>query len=196
MRVKDTAKEENIRQKAIEMIASEGLQGFGINKLAKAAGVSPATIYIYFNDKVHLISTLCLEVGKELVEYSLKGFDPGMSFEEGLKVQWKNRLEFFLKHPAEMEFLEIIRYTVFYEQVAKMMKSNFGASMDQFMRNAIANKQLLALPFEVYWSIAFSPLYQLIKFHTQGQSYVNSNFVLTDDAMMQSLKLVLKALKP
>lgn len=196
MRIKDTAKEENIRQKAIEMIVREGLYGFGINKLAKAAGVSPATIYIYFNDKTHLISTLCLEVGKDLVEYSLKGFDPEMSFEEGLTIQWKNRMKFFLKHPAEMEFLEIIRYTVFYEQVAKMMKSNFGTSMDRFMRNAIANKQLLALPFEVYWSVAFAPLYQLIKFHTQGQSYVNSNFVLTDDAMMQSLKLVLKALKP
>jgi len=196
MRVKDTVKEDNIRQKAIEMIVKEGLQGFGVNKLAKAAGVSPATIYIYFKDKEHLIATLCLEVGKALLDYSLKDFDADMSFKKGMKVQWKNRLAYFLKHPMEMEFLEIIRYTVFYEDVTVMMKRDFGVIMTKFIKNAQSNGELVELPFEVYWSIAFAPLYQLVKFHTQGQSYVNSTFELTDDIMMSTLKLVLKALKP
>jgi AcrR family transcriptional regulator len=195
MRVKDTVKEDNIRQKAIEMIVKEGLQGFGVNKLAKAAGISPATIYIYFNDKEHLISSLCLEVGKELLDYSLKDFDPDMSFEEGLKIQWKNRFAYFLKRPLDMEFLEIIRYTIFYEEVTVMMKRDFGVIMARFTQKAQDNGELIILPFEVYWAVAFAPLYQLIKFHTQGQSYVNSNFALTDDMMMSTLKLVLKALK-
>lgn len=196
MRVKDTVKEDNIRQKAIEMIVKEGLQGFGINKLAKAADVSPATIYIYFNDKEHLISTLCLDAGRALIEYSLKDFNADMPFDEGLRIQWKNRMAYFMKHPADMEFLEIIRYTEYYEQVSYMMSKDFGAAMARFMNNAIANKQLVKLPFEVYWAVAFAPLYQLIKFHTQGRSYMNSSFKLTDDDLMKALSLVLKALKP
>ncbi|MEO6524113.1 MAG: TetR/AcrR family transcriptional regulator [Mucilaginibacter sp.] len=196
MRIKDTAKEDNIKQKAIEMIVKEGLQGFGVNKLAKAAGVSPATIYIYFKDKEHLISTLCLEVGKEMLDQSLTDFNPEMSFEKGLEIQWKNRLAYFLKHPIDMEFLEIMRYTIFYEQVTFMMKRDFGAIMNEFKDNAQQNGQLIKLPFEVYWALAFSPLYQLVKFHTQGQSYVNNAFALTDQVMKQALSLVLKALKP
>jgi hypothetical protein len=65
-----------------------------------------------------------------------------------------------------------------------------------FMQNAIKKKQLVSLPFEVYWSIAFAPLYQLIKFHFQGRTYVNSTFKLSDELMLQTLQLVLKALKP
>jgi hypothetical protein len=52
------------------------------------------------------------------------------------------------------------------------------------------------LPFEVYWSVAYAPLYQLIKFHMQGNSYINSSFTLDDKLMDKTLKLVLKALKP
>lgn len=196
MRVKDTVKEDNIRQKAIEMIVREGLQGFGINKLAKAAGVSPATIYIYFKDKEDLISTLCLDAGKAMIEYSLKDFDPNMSFEDGLRIQWRNRMNYFLQHPIDMEFLEMIRYTEYYQQVSQMMSRDFGAIMATFMTNAFDRGQLVKLPFEVYWAMAFAPLYQLIKFHTQGKSYMNITFKMTDEAMEQALSLVLKALKP
>jgi len=46
------------------------------------------------------------------------------------------------------------------------------------------------------WAVAYAPLYQLIKFHTQGESYDNQKFAMTDEIMMQTLQLVLKALKP
>jgi len=68
--------------------------------------------------------------------------------------------------------------------------------MGRFIQNSIKNKELQELPFEVYWSVAFAPLYQLIKFHNQGNSYVNSSFSLTDGHMKQAFDLVIKALKP
>ncbi|MBN8856321.1 MAG: helix-turn-helix transcriptional regulator [Sphingobacteriales bacterium] len=33
------------------MVVREGFDGFSMQKLARAAGVSPTTIYIYFKDK-------------------------------------------------------------------------------------------------------------------------------------------------
>ncbi|HEY1202427.1 MAG TPA: TetR/AcrR family transcriptional regulator, partial [Niastella sp.] len=56
--------------------------------------------------------------------------------------------------------------------------------------------ELQPLPFEVYWAIAFAPLYQLIKFHAQGNSPANACFRISDEIVDQTLKLVLKALKP
>jgi DNA-binding XRE family transcriptional regulator len=196
MRPRDENKELIIRQKAIEMIAAHGLNGFGVNKLAKAAGVSPATIYIYYKDKDDLIIKLCIEVANKMMEYGFKNFTPEMDFADGLKMQWRNRMTYFISFPIEMEFIEIMRYTHYYEEVSKMLTTNFGAILGPFMQNAIEKKQLIPLPFEVYWSIAFAPLYQLIKFHYQGRSYVNGNFELNDDLMMQTLQLILKALKP
>jgi len=48
--------------------------------------------------------------------------------------------------------------------------------MSRFIKNAVANGELLKLPFEVYWSVAFAPLYQLFKFHNQGRSYAKQYF--------------------
>jgi len=196
MRTRDEQKEKLIRQKAIEIIVKEGLDGLGMNKVAKAAGVSPATLYIYFKDKEDFISTLCLEVSKKMVADSLVGFDANMNFETGLQVQWDNRLKYFMNNALEMEFMEIMRYTSYYEKVTQMLTETFGTVLGAFTKNAIAKGELLDLPFEVYWSIAFAPLYQLIKFHNQGKSYVNGTFSLEEDTIKQTLSLVLKALRP
>ncbi len=196
MRPRDENKEILIRQKAIEMIVKQGLDGFGVNKLARAAGVSPATIYIYYKDKDDLIVKLCIDVADNMMAFSFKNFLPDMGFAEGLKIQWQNRMQYFITFPLEMEFIEIMRYTNYYQEVSRKLTATFGSVLGPFMQNAVKNKQIVSLPFEVYWSIAFAPLYQLIKFHYQGRSYVNGVFKLDDELMEQTLQLVLKALKP
>jgi len=196
MRPRDENKEQLIRQKAIELIVDNGLDGFSVSKLAKAAAVSPATIYIYYKDKDDMITRLCIDVASKMLDYSFANFSPEMDFAVGLKVQWKNRMDYFIKFPAEMEFIEIMRYTHYYNEASKTLTTNFGAVLGPFMENSIRKKQLVALPFEVYWSIAFAPLYQLMKYHHQGSSHVNSTFELNEEVSMQTLELVLKALKP
>ncbi len=196
MRTRDENKEQAIRQGAIEMIAREGLDNFSVNKLARAAGVSPATLYIYYRDRDDLIVQLCQEVSVRMLETSLKDFDPDMHFDEGLRVQWINRLAHFTNYPLEVQFIEHVRYSPYYTKVAKMLNERFRDVMGKFVHNAIRRQELQPLPFEVYWSVAFAPLYQLIKFHTQGNSMTGEKFSLSDELLMQTLKLVLKALKP
>jgi AcrR family transcriptional regulator len=196
MRTRNEYKEQLIRQKAIELIVKEGLDGFSMNKVARAAGVSPATLYIYFKDKEDFITRITLEAANIMMSYSLKDFDAEMSFEKGLMIQWKNRMRYLIENSIDMEFIEIMRYTIYYEKVTEMLTETFGSVMGRFIQNSVKNKELLELSFEVYWSIAFAPLYQLIKFHNQGNSYVNSSFSLTDEHMDQAFKLVIKALRP
>jgi AcrR family transcriptional regulator len=196
MRTRDINKEASIREKAIELIVQEGLDGFSMQKLAKAAGVSPATLYIYYKDREDLILKLATEVTIESMECSLKGMYPKMPFAEGMEVQWKNRLAYYLEHPDEIEFIEQIRYTPLYEKIMKTVKDRYQDILGSFATNAINRGELMPLPFEVFWCIAYSPLYQLIKFHMQGKSHRNERFVITDEIIELTLKLVLKALKP
>ena len=196
MRTRDENKEQAIRQQAIAMIAREGLDNFSVNKLARAAGVSPATLYIYYQDRDDLIVQLCNDVSMRMLEMSLKDFDPDMSFEVGLRKQWNNRAAHFINYPLEVQFIEHVRYSPYYPRVAQRLNERFREVMGKFVHNAIERKELQKLPFEVYWSVAFAPLYQLIKFHSQGYSMTNDKFNLTDDLLMTTLQLVLKALKP
>src|ERR1700754_4530521 len=188
MRLRDEQKKLAIRGKTIEMIVKSGLDGFSMQKLARAAGVSPATLYIYYKDREDLILQTCMDLSNELFEATIRDFDPDMHFAEGMKVQWRNRAAFFMAHPVELEFMEQIRYSPMHEKIREKMMQKFGAVLGQFAQNAVSRGELVKLPFEVYWSVAYAPLYQLLKFHTQESSYIHKKFQLTDEMMEQSLQ--------
>jgi AcrR family transcriptional regulator len=195
MRTRDIDKEALVREKAVEMIVEEGLEGFSMQKLARAARISPATLYIYYDDKDDLLNKLCLTIVDEMMAISLKDFRADMPFAEGMELQWRNRLAYFKQYPVEMQFMEQVRYSPLYDSVKEVITQKFSTVLGPFVHRAIANGELQPLPFEVYWAVAFAPLYQLIKFHTQG-GHKAKDFTLTDDVMKLALRLILKGLKP
>jgi AcrR family transcriptional regulator len=195
MRIRDENKIQAIHQKAVEMIANQGLEGFGINRLAKEAGISPATIYIYYKDKDDLISSISVEEGTRMSEATLKGFDPEMSFEEGLWIQWKNRAGYMMKNPVHACFYERLRASDYKDKMVETVTIRFRDAMGQFMQNAIKRGEIDPMPLEVYWSIAFSPLYTLVRFHHEGLSIGGRKFILTEELMEETFRYVIKALK-
>lgn len=196
VRTRDENKEEAIRLKAVELFVKHGFDGLSMQKLAKEAGVSPATLYIYYKDRDDMIVQLWIWVMKKMVASTLEGFDPTMPFEEGLKLQWQNRAKFCLENPAELHFMEQIKYSPYHDVCSKKMDQHFISTMGEFVHNAIRNKEIVKLPVEVYWSVAFAPLYQLVKMHMSGRGLREEKFVLDEKIMSQTFKLVLKALKP
>ena len=196
MRIRDEHKERSIRDKALQMIVKEGLNGFSMQKLAKAANVSPATIYIYFKDKEDLVLQLCREAGERMTDITLENFDQSMSFSEGLRIQWINRMKYCMKYPDQMHFLEQLRHSPYSGKLTEMMGDKFKKAMGNFVSNAIKHNELVKVPVEVYWSIAFAPLYNLVKFHMTGKSIGGRKFILSDKIMKETFELVLKALKP
>lgn len=196
MRVKDEHKEQRLRLQALKMIAREGLEQFSVQKLAKKAGVSPATIYIYFRDKEDLILKLCGEALRKMTAISLDGFDPSMSFSEGLKVQWLNRARYGLRYPDEVALMEQVKHSSLHRQTLGMIGDDFRRSMREFVTNAVRKKEVVNVPMEVFWSLAYAPLYNLLAFHKRGVSLDGKKFEFSETVMIQTLNLVLKSLKP
>ncbi|EUJ29992.1 TetR/AcrR family transcriptional regulator [Listeria grayi] len=60
MRIKDEAKVTAISQAVFQITKQEGLNNASISKIAKLAGVSPATVYIYYQDKSDMLSKIYL----------------------------------------------------------------------------------------------------------------------------------------
>jgi hypothetical protein len=63
------------------------------------------------------------------------------------------------------------------------------------MKNAVERGEIDPLPLEVYWSMAFAPLYNLITFHYRGESIAKKPFRLSEKILWQTFALVIKALK-
>ena len=196
MRVRDESKVEAIYQQALKMIVEEGFDGLSMQKLARAAGVSPATIYIYFKDRDDLLMQLYQLEADKYFAYVLVGFDPEMDFATGLSVQWKNRAQYIIDHPDKAHFMEHFKYTPLHKKCVINRGRPFTVAMERFVSKAIENNELVKMPMAVYWSVAFAPLFNLVQWHKAGRSIGGEPFSLTDEMLQQTLGLVLKALRP
>jgi AcrR family transcriptional regulator len=210
MRTKDPRKVEQIRTQALAVIAKQGVDGFSMQDLASAAGVSPATLYIHFRDRDDLIYQLWKEQADALAAIVLVGFSPSLPFEDGLRIQWRNRIRFCRENPTGWSFLEQIRHSPYHKSFASRNPSPFFESMGNFVRHAIEAGQLTtfglrpdqleAFPRPLYWSLAFAPLYELLRFEAgHGESFLRGQkrpFKLDERCFEQALRCVLRSLQP
>lgn len=195
MRARDINKVELVKQKAIELLVELGFEGFTMNKLAKACGVSVATLYIYYKDKDDLIQNIGLEEVQRMSAIMLEDFDPESSFAEGLRQQWKNRAKCILENPLTAQMIEQLRSSTYQEKIFQTFGEIFREPLGKFMHNAIEREEIVDMPLESYWSVAFGPLYSLLRFHNEGKSLSGKPFVLTDEVLWSAFDVVLKGLK-
>ncbi|HEY9259232.1 TetR/AcrR family transcriptional regulator [Chitinophaga sp.] len=195
MRAKDENKAIIIREKAMEMIVQEGFDGLSMHKLAKAAGISVSTIYIYFKNREDLLNQLYVETANLFISAMLKGFSPDMNFEAGLWQQWHNRYQHILRYPLHHRFWELFRNSPLIEKQDYSDEHTFKQAMRQFVSNAEQKGEIVTLPAEVFWAVAYGTFYTLIKFHLDNASMSRGPFSLTDDILKQTFQLVMKSLR-
>jgi AcrR family transcriptional regulator len=201
VRTRDPKKENAIRRKALELVVRSGVDGFSMQKLARAARVSPATLYIYFQDRDDLLFQVYREQAELMTTEVLRGFDPDGDFAAGLRVQWRNRARHALGHPLEARFLEQVRHSPYFAPFQARLASTFSATMKRFALNAIARKQMRPMPPEVFWALVYAPLYQLIRFSQEDGGLFRAlpghpKFALTDEMLEVALQGVLRAIRP
>lgn len=196
MRTRNPHKEEIVKQKAIEMLVKLGIEGFGMNRLAKESCISVATLYIYYSDKEDLIQKIGIEIGQSFFNEMLKDFSPTMSFKEGLRKQWENRARFTLTNPLKVACWEALSHSSYRNYILEKSFIDFKEVMQNFLDNALAKKELLPISIEVFWSIAYGPLYTLLRFENEGKSFGDRPFKLTQEKTNEAFELVIKALTP
>ena len=86
MRKKDDVKEKSIKEAVIKLILQEGFHGTSISKIAKAAGVSPATVYIYYENKEIMLQDIYREYSEDIFDYLLSKVKNSMDGEQVIEV--------------------------------------------------------------------------------------------------------------
>jgi len=200
VRTRDPQKEQAIRRKALELIVRVGLDGFSMQNLARAARVSPATLYIYFKDRDDLLFQVYREQAELMTTEVLRGFDPDGAFADGLRVQWRNRARHALGHPLEARFLEQVRHSPYFQPFQAKLPQDFRDMMRRFAKNAIARREMRPMEPEIFWSLVYAPLYQLIRFSQEEGRFFGTprsdRFALTDEVLEDALQGVLRAVRP
>jgi AcrR family transcriptional regulator len=177
MRPRDEHKLLILKEKAIEMMVRDGFEGLSMHKLAKAADISPATIYIHYTGREEMVDSIHAELMDLFSKVVLNNFTPNLDLTTGLWIQWKNRMEFARTFPLYFNFLQQFRTST----MIRCDQSEFKHNMKTFLRNAIDRGEITEMPPEVFWSLAYGPLYALLDFHFKKKSISLQPFALTDE---------------
>jgi len=89
----------------IELVNNDGFHATPMSKIAKMANVSPATIYLYFNNKQDLVNQTYVDVKAEYTKYAFATYDNNLSVEAGFELIWKRIADFKLKECEHAMFL-------------------------------------------------------------------------------------------
>ena len=89
----------------ISLVNNNGFHATPMSKIAKMANVSPATIYLYFENKQDLVNKVYLEVKEMYTQYAFKTYNESMGIVEGFELIWKRIAGFKLNHSEEAIFL-------------------------------------------------------------------------------------------
>jgi AcrR family transcriptional regulator len=89
----------------IELVNNSGFHATPMSKIAKMANVSPATIYLYFENKQDLVNQTYIEVKAKYTTYAFATYNTEMTVEAGFELIWKRVAEFKLKECENAMFL-------------------------------------------------------------------------------------------
>ncbi len=87
------------------LINNGGIQEASMAKIAKEANVSPATIYLYFENKQDLVNQLYIEVKTNFTSKAFQGYDSESPVKRSFEQIWFNMSAFKLNQKEEASFL-------------------------------------------------------------------------------------------
>ena len=89
----------------IELVNNNGFHATPMSKIAKMALVSPATIYLYFENKQDLVNKTYIDVKTAYTNYAFANYNEDMSVKEGFEFIWKRIADFKLNECEHAMFL-------------------------------------------------------------------------------------------
>jgi len=196
MRPKNLEKEAAIRTIALQIIAEEGLENLSMQKLAKAANISPRTIYIKYENKEDLLVKLFIE--EVLVSYEkavLEDFNPDMDFATGVKKLWQNAFRYLKNNPHSFALMQYGKSSPQLNkayQEKNIRQGDFFAPIHRFLKLNVAAGIIRDFPLEIHRALLFGPLLELVTEYFDHQDRPKQ--IITEKKIFECCDVVTKGI--
>lgn len=196
MRPKNLIKEEAIRTIALQIISEEGLENLSMQKLAKAAGISPRTIYIKYENKEDLLVKLFIEEVLGTYETALlENFNPEMEFSAGMKKLWLNSFRYLINNKHAFSLMKYGKSSPLlnraYQQKNIKQGDHFSA-VHEFLKLQINEGVIKYFPHDVQRALLFSPLNDLVSEYFDYQ--LRPEQIITEELVLECCETVIKGI--
>lgn len=106
MRQRDEDKQRRIKEAMVNLILREGIDGTSVSKIAREAGVSAATIYVYYDSKEAMLAEVFREYSRQPYQYVIRRVRPEMSGNELIEALVRGCYDFSTEHEDVFSFVE------------------------------------------------------------------------------------------
>ncbi|MDR0199900.1 MAG: TetR/AcrR family transcriptional regulator [Streptococcaceae bacterium] len=107
-RTKDEAKITAISEAVFELTATQGLAALSMSKVAKLAGISSATIYIYYADKKDMLSRIYENVKTKMDAGLSEKIVQQTTLDDKIRTASQHFVKVFSEHPREARYMNAV----------------------------------------------------------------------------------------
>lgn len=189
MRVKDDKKQEALLLATIKLVNEIGFAASSVSKIAKEAGVSPATLYVYFKNKEDLLVSTYLEIKRDMSSSVLDGLDHSMPVRDILKDVWHGMFTYILANRNEFRFAEQFSNSPFSQLIDRGEIEKYFEPLMQVVQRGIEQKIIKDVHFDILGAFMFYPVMIL------ANPNICHGFELSDENVTTAFQLAWDAIK-
>lgn len=189
MRVKDEVKQQAVIDATIKVVNDIGFASASISKIAKEAGVSVATIYVYHTNKEDLLVNVYYEVKRRLTLLYYQGMEESRSAKVQLKTFWTNVVKAGAKVPKLISYAEQFANAPFVDLVDEEVVAEFATPLLRVIDKAVNDKAIKKIEFDLFIALFVAPANYL------GNRKVCSRFEASDKNINKAFDMIWLSIK-
>lgn len=183
MRIKDDKKRDAIYKAAIALVNEHGLGGTSMSMIARAANVSPATLYIHFENKEDMLNKLYLMVKEDASGPLLEGIEEGMEVQQAFECFIRNQFAYYLVHVDAFSFQDQFFNSALIRDDILEAGHAFYAPLLGIYKRGIDEGKLVEVDLPISLAFIYDPVNSLIRAHHHGKYKVDETVIQRTCAM-------------
>ncbi len=149
MRYRDEAKQDAIIRATVKLVNSIGFVATSISKIAKEADVSPATIYIYYENKEDLLVSTYVDIKRKMSAAILEDFDDSLPIRDIMKESWFKLFNFISNNPGDFQYTEQFSNSPYSSLVNKSEVEKHFEPLLEVVQRGIQQKIIKDVPLDI-----------------------------------------------
>ena len=188
MRTKDDEKEAALIEATIKLVNEIGFAASSVSKIAREAGVSPATIYVYYKNKEDLLVSTYIGIKLDLSKAMLRDFNDKLPIRDILQNVWFNMFEYISNNLEYYKFVEQFSNSPFSSLVNKQEVEQYFVPLVKVLQTGIEQKIIKNVNFDILTAFMYVPITVLanpVKFpdFELNEKNIETAFTLAWDAI-------------
>jgi len=158
MRIKDDEKEAALFEATVKLVNEIGFASSSVSKIAREAGVSPATIYVYYKNKEDLLVSTYIEIKLSLSKALLRDFNDRLPIRDILKNVWFNMFEYISNNLEYYKFVEQFSNSPYSSLVNRQEVEQYFVPLVKVLQTGIDQKIIKNVSFDILTAFMYHPI--------------------------------------